>query len=294
MDNKQHEKPVYRLIGRSGGAKLDRVGFHSHFITDAYHFLLKSNWLFLFLILTLIFFLLNAAFAGLYLLQDGGIEAARSGSFADAFFFSVQTMATLGYGKMAPVGLYANILATLEVFFGLLGLALATGLIFSKFSRPTARVLFSKVALIAPRDGVNSLVFRMANARTNQIVEAHMKLTVLLNETTKEGVYFRRFHDMKLMRDYSPVFGLTWLAVHPIDQESPLFGKTAADLMEAEAEIVVSFSGIDDTFLATVHKQYSYLPEEILWAYRFEDIIIDRDDGSSYIDYRRFHEVRPL
>src|SRR5262249_18318240 len=151
--------------------------------------------------------------------------------------------------------------------------------------KPTARVLFSQNAVVSPRFGVPSLMFRMANERTNRIVRAELTLHLLKNEQTPEGESLRRFHDMKLLRDYTPVFGLTWLAVHPINQESPLYGQTLKSLKEDDAEIVASFTGIDDTFLQAVHAQHSYIPEEILWNASFEDVILTRPDGETVIDY---------
>jgi len=286
------KRPNFRIIG-SKPLPLTRVGLRRHFFSDTYHFLMKTSWPRFFLILSGGFVLLNAFFAFLYLMGGDGIAEARHGSFEDAFFFSVQTIATLGYGREAPVGMYANLVVTLEVFSGLMGLALATGLTFSKFSRPTARVLFSKVAVIAPRKGVPCLMFRMANARTNHIIEANLRLNMLANEVGEDGKDFRRFHDMKLFRDFSPVFKLTWLAIHPIDPDSPLYGKTREDLEAIQAEIIVSLSGIDDIFLSTVHKQHSYIPEEILWNASFEDVLSTHEDRV-IIDYSRFHRTKPL
>jgi len=288
------KKEAYRIINPAGHSQILRRGFQRHFFSDNYHFLLTSHWLILFLIISFTFIALNGIFALAYLAGGNVIEGAKPGSFSDAFFFSVQTMATLGYGKMHPVGLYANIISTIEVFLGLLGLALATGLLFAKFSKPTARVLFSRVAVISIRNGVPSLMFRMANGRKNQIIHAKLSLSLICNETTQEGQSFRRFYDVKLLRDYTPVFGLTWLAIHPIDSSSPLFNRTRETLQELEVEIIVNFSGVDDTFLQTVHEQHSYLPEEIEWNATFEDILLKMPDGRRCIDYRLFHKTKPI
>jgi inward rectifier potassium channel len=175
---------------------------------------------------------------------------------------------------------------------GMLGLALVTGLFFAKFSRPTARVLFTKNAVVHLQSQVPSLMFRMANERTNRIVRADLTLHLLRNEVTPEGQYLRRFHDMKLVRPSTPVFGLTWLAVHPINEQSPLFGHTQESLQALEAEIIASFAGIDDTLIQTVHAQHSYLPEEILWNSTFEDVFVTQPGGERIIDYSRFHQVK--
>jgi inward rectifier potassium channel len=284
-----------RLIGPLGQTQVQRDGLHYRRIwSDVYHGLLRMSWGWLFLTIFVLFFVLNSIFALAYLAGGNTIENARAGNFWDAFFFSVQTLATLGYGKMAPLGFYANLLSSLEVFAGLLSLALITGLVFTKFSRPTARVLFSKVAVIGPHGGVPCLMFRMANARKNQILEARLNLTLLRDEQTQEGSRMRRFYDMALLRKHSPVFSLTWLAIHPIDKNSPIYGLNAEALAAMNAEIVVSLSGTDDTFLQPVYKQHSYLPEEIIWDASFEDILMTLPGGKLAVHYGKFHEVRKL
>jgi inward rectifier potassium channel len=256
--------------------------------------MMRIPWINLFLLIFVFFFLLNVLFALGYLAIGAVIVNARPASFWDAFFFSVQTIATLGYGNMAPIGFVANLLSAVEVFVGLLSLALVTGLVFSKFSRPTARVEFSRQAVVSLHQGIPSLMFRMANGRTNQILEADLHLHMLQEETTDEGQRLRRLHNMKLVRNHTPVFGLSWLAIHPIDTESPLHGKTHEDLERVQAEVIASFSGIDDTFLQMVHKQYSYLPEDITWDAVFEDVLLELPSGERAIDYEKFHQIRKL
>src|SRR5437867_11613586 len=202
---------------------------------DLYHRLISSSWPRLLMLVAVAFVGVNTLFALGYLLGRDAIENARPGSFADAFFFSVQTMATVGYGKMVPRALYANVLVTVEVLMALMGLALVTGLTFAKFSRPTARVLFSRRAVIAPQDGVPSLMFRMANARGNNIVEAQVHVVLARNETTAEGVEMRRFYDLDLTRRQSALFTLSWTAIHPLTEASPLRGLTTSALEAAEA-----------------------------------------------------------
>ena len=242
----------------------------------------------------LLYVVANAAFALLYLAQPGAIARARPGSFWDAFFFSVQTIATLGYGVMAPATFYANIIVTIETAAGLMFLALATGLVFARFSRPTARVLFSRVAVIGPYNGVPTLSFRLANQRGNQILEAEVAVVVLRDERTTEGVLIRRFYDLKLARTRTPVFALTFSVMHEIDRDSPLHGATAASLAATNTELIVTASGLDETIAQRVYARTSYLPHEILWGHRFVDVIGWTDDGCRVIDYRRFHDTVPL
>ena len=230
-------------------------------------------------------------FAALYLLQPGSIAKAHPGSFADAFFFSVQTMATIGYGVMAPATFYANLLMTLETAVGLMFVAMTTGLVFARFSRPTARVLFSNVAVVGPYNGVPTLSIRIANQRQNQMLAAEVSMTLVRDEVSDEGELTRRFYDLALVRDRSPVFALTFRVMHPIDADSPLHGMNYETLAEQHAEIVVIASGVDETLVQPVNARTSYLPHEILWSHRFVDIFGWTEDGRRAIDYRRFHDT---
>jgi len=261
---------------------------------DLYHRLISSSWPRLLAILAVGFLAANTFFALAYLLGADAIENGRPGSFTDAFFFSVQTMGTVGYGKMVPHTVYANVLMTVEVLMGLVGLALVTGLTFAKFSRPTARVIFSSRAVIAPQDGVSSLMFRMANARGNNIVEAQVHVVLARNETTIEGERMRRFYDLDLTRRQSALFALSWTAIHPLIERSPLYGLDAAALQAAEAEIIVSLLGFDETFSQTVHARHRYTAGDIAWNARFADILFLRPDGARRVDYTHFDEVVPL
>jgi inward rectifier potassium channel len=206
----------------------------------------------------------------------------------------VQTVASIGYGRMYPATGYANVLMTIEAAGGLLILALATGLVFARFSRPTARIMFSRVAVIGPHNGRPTLSFRLANQRRNQILQAEVGAHLLRDEETAEGVMLRRFYELKLQRNRTPVMAMTFSVLHEIDEHSPLWGATAASLAGLNAELVVTATGIDETSADPVHARNSYLPDEILWGYRLVDIIGWTDDGRRVIDYRRFHDAEPL
>jgi inward rectifier potassium channel len=283
-----------RLIVREPADRTRAIGLERPWLGDLYHLALRIAW-WRFLVAGLVLYLAaNALFALLYLAEPGAIANARPGSFRDAFFFSVQTIATLGYGVMAPATLYANLVVTIETAVGLLLLALATGMVFARFSRPTARILFSRVAVIGPYDGVPTLSFRLANQRRNQILEAEVGVTLLRDERTQEGATIRRFYDLKLARSRSPVFALTFTVMHQIDGDSPLHGATPSSLEADNAELVVTVGGIDETIAARLHARTSYLPHEILWGHRFVDVIGWTDDGCRVVDYRRFHDTVPL
>ncbi len=282
---------VFRLPG--SGREILSIGLRQSPLHDVYHSLLAAPWRAFFALVLVAYLGANLLFALGYLAIGDGIEAARPGSFSDAFFFSVQTMATIGYGKMAPRGTAANVLVTVEALVGLLGLALVTGLVFAKFSRPTARVIFSRSAVVTRFDGVPSLLVRLANERGNQIAEAQAHLVLLRNERTPEGEVVRRIHDLKLRRSQSAFFAFTWLVVHPITADSPLHGETAESLREKDVDLVASMTGLDETLSQSVHARHAWTPDQILWGFRFADVLVPTDDGRRAIDYRRFHDVEP-
>ncbi len=260
---------------------------------DLYHRALTLRWWQFLGVGCAIYLGINLIFAGLYLAQPGAVTGAQPGSFLDAFFFSVQTIATIGYGQMSPGTVYANVLVTVETMAGLVFLALSTGVVFARISRPTARVVFARVVAVAPQDGVPTLSFRIGNERRSQILEADVTVTLLRYERTQEGVQFRRFYDLRLARSHTPVFALTFTVMHLIGPDSPLHGATAASLQAEDAELLISVTGLEETTSQTVHARYSYLADEILFGRRFADIFTTDPDGTRVIDYTRFHETGP-
>ena len=260
---------------------------------DLYHRLLRLDW-WKFLGLSAAFYLaVNSAFAVLYLLGGDCIANAAPGSFLDALAFSVQTFATIGYGYFYPKTSYAQSVVILESFVGLLSAAASTGLVFAKFSRPAAKVAFCERATIHKRNGLPCLTIRMANDRGNHVAEAHVTLSLLKEGTTLEGQRIRRFSDLKLERDYNPMFSLTWTLVHPIDPDSPLHGVTAENLHEKMTVLVVVLSGMDDTYAQTVHARKLYEPNDLAFGVRFVDML-DRDpDGVTIVHRRRLSDVEP-
>jgi inward rectifier potassium channel len=283
-----------RIFARERADEVLALGLEQPWYKDLYHFALRVSWSRFLLFGIVLYTGANALFAVLYLIPGDAIAHARPGSFADAFFFSIQTMATVGYGVMSPATFYGNLIVTLETGFGLIFLAVATGLVFARFSRPTARILFSRVAVIAPLNGVPTLTLRLANQRRNQILQAEVGLALLRDERTQEGEVIRRFYDLELARHRSPVFALTFTVMHPIDEDSPLYGATAVSLQAQNAELVVTATGIDETIAHPVHARTSYLASEILWDHRFADLFGWTEDGRRVIDYRRFHDTIAL
>ncbi|MEL6351797.1 MAG: ion channel [Cyanobacteria bacterium J06627_28] len=272
-------------------------GWYSYW-RDPYYLLLTVPWQGFFLITIGVYGLANAIAAFLYLLGgEGTIVNARPGSFADAFFFSVQTSASIGYGVMSPGNSYAHVLVTLEAIISLIGIAVLTGLAYARFARPTAQVLFSKVAVVTPFKDVPTLMFRAANERRNQILEAKMRLYLTLDEYS-DGRMMRRFYELELLRDRNPSFFLTWTALHPVNPHSPLYGLSQADLTEKSAALLVSVSGIDQTVAQAIHTRHTYYAADILWNRQFKDIIHNVNEETDnpdttvrYIDFADFHEV---
>jgi inward rectifier potassium channel len=264
-----------------------RTGMHE----DLYHRVLTMPWSAFFGMVAVAFVLVNALFATLYLLQPGSITGS-DGSFGDAFFFSVQTMGTIGYGVFSPATVYAQIIVTLEALTGLLGLAIATGITFAKFARPSARVMFTSRAVIGPRNGKPCLMFRMANARHNTIVEASLKVLVLIDTVTSEGERLRIPTPLPLARSENPFFRLSWTAIHEIDENSPFHGPDArARLAEQNALVLLTITGLDETIAQAVHARYTYALDDIVWGARFADIISVEPDGTRVIDYAKFDDV---
>jgi inward rectifier potassium channel len=294
MMHQNQPRPSQRIVLRDGELPdIVRLGDPHSPWRDPYHLLLTMPWGVFVMLLLLTYLGVNSLFAIAYLAGGDAIANADPGSFIDALFFSVQTMASIGYGAMYPKTDYANWLVVIEAFAGLLFVAMATGMVFARFSVPTSRILFSHYAVIAPVDGVPTLMFRTANKRRNRILEAQLWVTLVRDEVTAEGEAFRRFYDLPLVRAHTPLFALTWTAMHRIDAKSPLYGETPESLERSYGEIIVIITGIDETISQTIHGRHSFVADEILWDYRFEDILGWQGNRRA-IDYRRFDKVVAL
>jgi inward rectifier potassium channel len=290
--------PYPRIIARGRRQPLRRfatiIGQDRSRWTDLYQAMLSAPWWLFLSVLAAGYFAINAVFAGLYLLDPGGIENAHPGSFRDALFFSMQTLGTYSTNVMAPKSFYADTIVTIESFFSVLNIAIATGAVFARVSRPTARVLFSKHAVVTPFEGVPTLMFRVANQRGNQILEAAVTLTLARQIVTREGHTMRRFEELALVRARSPLFALSWTVMHRIDEMSPIFGATRESLLADQVEFIVVLSGTDETFADSIYARHSYMPDEIHWNKRFVDIISVRPDGRRLVDLRKFHSVKDV
>ena len=290
---KKTTKPV-SIFNQTTRSPNKFVEFIKHPFGDFYHWLLVIPWTQFILLISLFYLAVNLIFANAYLSTGDGIANAEPSSFRDAFFFSVQTMSTIGYGAMYPQTFYAQILVTIEVLVGLILVAMGTGLIFVRFAQPTARIIFSDVAVICPFNGIPTLMFRIANQRDNRILEARIQVSILKNQISSEGIELRRLYNLPLLRSESPSFRLSWLVMHSIDETSPLYGETAASLLDIDTEIIVILTGLDETFSQTIHARYVYNTQDIRWGMRFVDILNKTDTGKYTIDYKHFHDVTPI
>lgn len=281
----------FKIEFRNGRFEIPGADVWYTYWREPYYLLLTIPWWGFLLIATLAYVAVNAMFALLYQLGGDCIANAAPGSFGSAFFFSVQTLTSIGYGNMYPTTAYADILVTIESFISIVGIALMTGLAFTKFSQPTAKVMFSQSATIVRYDGVPTLMFRAANQRRNQIIEAEVKVYLIRDEISSEGEYMRRFYLLDLLRSQTPRFTLTWTVMHAIDENSPLWGATAESLSKTRAMLLISFNGIDETVCNSLYAPYSYAASDILWGHRFRDIIHRTAEGHQYVDFACFHDT---
>ena len=288
-----------RLLNRDGSFNVQRTGLPFWSSLSPYHFLLTVSWGKFLGLMTLGFVLLNAIFALGYLAcgegaLSGVTTAHGDNAFWQAFFFSVHTFATIGYGNISPSGMAANLIVVVESLAGLLATALITGLIFARFSRPTAKILFSEKAVIAPYKNITAFMFRMTNGRKNQLVGMEMKVNLSLYS---EGISptNRRFHELKLERHRVEFFPLSWTIVHPIDEQSPLYGYTPERLKNDAPEFFIMLTGLDDSVSQFVHARTSYQHEEIVWNAKFTNIYEPMNDGDPItINVGRIHDIEIL
>jgi inward rectifier potassium channel len=296
MLNRAKKKPArpsdhHVVINRDGSLNIHRPPDHGKFFSDFYHFFLSISWPRFFGVLVGLFLTSNVLFAILYFLAgptaltNAHAELGRE-RFIDCFFFSVYTL----NGPYTPTGIWPNLLVTVQMYLGMMTLVIVTGLFYARFARPSARVIFSDFATITTYNGRPAFVFRVANARLNQIIEARMNLTLSREETSKEGESSRKLYPMKLEGDYSPLFALSWTIRHFIDEDSPLYGIDAEVMRRDQYVIFASLYGLDDTFSQTISARSVYRYDEILFNKRFKDILVWKN-GQMHIDLKGIHDM---
>ena len=259
-----------------------------------YHWLLGTSWASFLLLVVFVYLATNLLFAFAYLAcGEGAITNTQPGSLLDVFFFSVQTMATIGYGRMTPVGHWANAIVTFEAFFGIVYSALTTGLAFARFTRPTAGVRFSKVAVVGSHDGVQTFKFRVANDRSSHIVEAQLRLWLIAESVTSEGERYRRSVELPLHRSESPVFSLTWTAMHSVDDTSALKEYLGKSAIEQQWHLLITFTGYHESLANQVYARHVYLPRNVQQNATFVDLVTVLPDGGRLIDLSNFDQWIP-
>lgn len=288
--------PLRRLINKDGTFNVHRRG-STWKDAHLYLYLVAMPWWRFLIVISIAYVIVNLVFAGAYYSLGAGQlrgpdAQTASGRFANAFFFSAQTLTTVGYGSIAPLGITANALAAFEALVGLMAFALGTGLLVGRVSRPSARIGFSERMLIAPyRDGTG-LQFRIVNKRANMLMELQASVVLMLVENSPEGPV-RRYHILGLERETVSFLPLTWTIVHPIDRQSPLWGKNTADLEELQAEVLVLIRAYDDTFSQIVHTRNSYRYDEIVWGARFSAAFQVASDGDLVLEVEKVGAFAP-
>ncbi len=283
---KAHRKETYRTAGYS----IEVIGVPVPGLRDLYHALLRVPWWATLGVIVGGYLALNAVFALLYLLT-GGVASVRPGSFLDAFFFSVQTMGTIGYGDMHPATTAANLLMVGESVTGLIVTAMATGLVFVRFSQTRARLMFSAKVAVGRMDGMPTLMVRIGNERRGNIVDCRFHLSITRKTKTAEGVVIYRLDDLPLVRSRAPALSRAWTVMHVIADGSPLHGYDADRLAEVEGELQLEVMGIDDTSLQPVHGRYTWFAGSVAWDARLADVLSETPEGDMVVDLRQFHEV---
>src|SRR6202045_2954372 len=288
------KRRAHHIRVRSGQFEFVKLNAKKADLRDTYHLILNLSWPGFAGLIFGIYLLINVVFAALYMLEAHAVAEMRPGSFFDAFFFSVETLATVGYGHMYPETFYGHLIAMLEIMVGMFGLAVITGLIFVRFSRPTARIQFSKVAVIAPFDGVPNLVIRVANLRHQAMVEPEFRMLLFRNTVTAEGEEVRRFRSLKLEFDRLIAFPAVLTVRHRIDEESPLFGMTPEDFQQQDIRIIASIVGVDTVIVAPVQSFGDYNYDQFEWNRRFVEIYDQNEEGEWTVDYARIDETEDI
>lgn len=288
------QRASIQALDRQGRFKIRRLGMPSDPSADLHHHLMAISWPRFVGLLVTSYFALNLLFGTLYWLGAGSIKGARDGSLQDAFFFSVQTLATIGYGDMSPGNTYGHIVVAMEACVGTLGFALFAGLTFAKFSVPSARILFSRTLVVHQEADRRVLELRLANARANQIVDAKVKVTLARNEVSEQGDFHRRLHPLALLVSETPVFALSFIVTHVLDQHSPLHDLSPDEPDDCNCEIIVTMTGIDDALGQVVYARAVYTRSDISWDHRFSRTLSVGDDGELILDLRNFHETTPV
>jgi inward rectifier potassium channel len=293
LGDKEHAPADARRV-RIGQREIITHGVSRAVFQDLFHYFMTVSWPRLFATIAAFFLAFDTFFGCIYFLKPGCIANLNPPGFAGAFFFSVETLATVGYGDMHPQTLYGHSVAMIEIFVGLMSLALITGVMFARFSRPRARFMFTQNLVVRPLDGGAKLVVRAANLRQNVVQDASARLYMVRDEVTQEGFKIRRVIDLPLVRSQHPMFVLGWTMMHSIDESSPLNLETAESLKKSNAAFVLSMNGTDESTGQTLTARANYSYRDIRWDATFRDVLEEASDGTLHLDYTKFNEVDSL
>ena len=269
-------------------------GLRKQWFSDLYFYCMTMRWPAFFGLLGVFFLCLNTFFAAIYYSHPDAVANLSPRGFLGDFFFSAETLATVGYGDMHPNTVFGHLVATTEIFVGMMGMAVVTGMVFARFSRPRARIVFSRHPIIRKMNGVDTLMLRAANARLNAILEASAKLRLLRHEVTPEGMKLRRIHDLVLVREQTPMFVLSWTLMHVIDENSPLRHLSAEELASPKTLLVLSLSGTDETTSHNLQTRQVYSGQQIRRNHAYRDLVHTDADGQDHVDYQRIDDTYAL
>ena len=285
----KNRQPHQRRINMNGRDVVTH-GLPTHIWQDIYFYAMTWSWPAFFAAFIVFFITLNLLFACLFMLGDKAIGNLAPNNFLGAFFFSVETLATVGYGDMHPQTIYGHTVATVEIFIGMSGMALITGVMFARFSRPRSSVVFADHPVSHQVEGRRVLMIRMANARMNVISEASAHLRLIRDEFSPVTGHFRKIHDLRLEREQHPIFVLGWTVIHVIDDSSPLHQETTESLQASNAALILSIEGVDETTNQTQRARHYYPSQLIRWNHKYLDIFGANDGPTQHIHYSKFHQ----
>jgi len=294
----KYNSHTQRLINRDGTFNVDKTGLKFSESFNLYHWLISLGWTKFFFLIFSAFIFVNLIFASVYYVigvENLSVPAETSGikAFMEAFFFSAQTITTVGYGRISPVNLTTNIIASVESLTGLLAFAIATGLLYGRFSKPNAKIVYSRHAIISPFNGITGFMFRVANKHKSQIIDCEVQVVFSRIEKINDNS-LRKFYNLKLEYPKIYFFASTWTVNHPINNESPLYGITEEEFNKSEAEFLILLKGFDDTFAQNVHSRFSYRHNEVIWNAKYKNIHVHNPEGKLTIELDKISDLEKL
>lgn len=289
----RHQRALKRRAVKIGPLDVTKVGVSRFDLRDPYHMALTASWPSFTLAVLALYVAINVLFATLYAAVPGAIGNARPGSIADGFFFSMETLATVGYGQMYPATIYGHIVSVAEIMSGMAFTAITTGLIFVRFSRPRSKILYADQIVITPYNGMPTLMVRIGNGRMSMLTNLNVRVSALIREHSSEGHKMRRVNELKLVRSHVPMFALTMTMMHEIDETSPLYGHTAHSLLDGDVRLFVSVEAQDTAISAAVHDLKAYVARDVRFGMKYADAVIVDADGRTLADLTRISHIEP-